>query len=340
MQQPRHLLCCGEYLGGNMLRKLLLAAAALAVLATPAATPAAAQGSAPIKIIVPVPAGASTDTIARALAEKLRESLGETVLVENKPGAGQRLGMVELMKAPADGRTLLIASSALYSIVPHIYGDQAGFDPEKDVLPVTRVVTVPVGLASGPQTGAANVAEFTAWAKANPAQASFGSPGAGSSSHFAGLMLGKAIGVPLTHIAYRGGAPALTDLIGGHIPLVSSAFSDMPALHNDGKLKVIAITSGKRSPILPDIKTLKEQGVNIEFDLGFDVHIKAGAPAGSVERLNKALVAAIKSPDVSAQFLKMGLVPAGSTPKELADWQAAEIKLWAEPVKESGFKGE
>ena len=310
------------------------------VLASPAVTPAAAQGQPPIRIIVPVPAGASTDTIARALAEKIRESLNETVVVENKPGAGQRIGMTELMKAPADGKTLLIASSALYSIIPHIYGDQTGFDPNKDVLTVTRVVSVPVGLAAGLHTGASNVAEFTAWTKANPGKASFGSPGAGSSSHFAGLMLGKAIGVPLTHIAYRGGAPALTDLFGGHIPLVSSAFSDMPALHTGGKIKVIAITSGKRSPILPEIQTLKEQNVPIEFDLGFDVHIKAGAPAGSVERLNKALVEAIKQPDVQAQFLKMGLLPVGSTPKELADWQAAEIKLWAEPVKESGFKGE
>ena len=327
-----------------MLGKTMLAAVALAALvAAPAAhltTPAAAQDNVPTRIIVPVPAGASTDTIARALADKLRVSLNETVIVENKPGAGQRLGMAELMKSPADGKTLLIASSALYSIVPHIYGAQTGFDPEKDVLPVTRVVTVPTGLAAGLHTGASNVAEFAAWAKAHPDKASFGSPGAGSSSHFTGLLLSKAIGVPLTHIAYRGGAPALTDLMGGHIPLVSSAFSDMPALHTAGKLKVIAITSGKRSPVLPDVKTLKEQGVDVEFDLGFDVHIKAGAPAGTVERLNKALVEAIKAPDVQAQFLKLGLTPAGTTPKELADQQAAEIKFWAGPVKESGFKGE
>ena len=323
-----------------MFKKFILAAVAFAAHVAVLATPAAAQGNAPLRIIVPVPAGASTDTIARALADKLRDSLGETVVVDNRPGAGQRIGMAELMKSPADGRTLLIASSALYSIIPHIYGDQTGFDPFKDVLTVTRVVSVPVGLAAGLHTGATNIAEFTAWAKANPSKASFGSPGAGSSSHFAGLMLSNAIGVPLTHVAYRGGAPAMTDLMGGHIPLVSSAFSDMPALHTGGKIQVIAITSGKRSPILGEIKTLKEQGVDIEFDLGFDVHIKAGAPAGSVERLNKALVEAIQSPEVSAQFVKMGLVPTGSTPNELTDWQAAEFKLWAGPVKESGFKGE
>jgi tripartite-type tricarboxylate transporter receptor subunit TctC len=318
-----------------MLRKVMLAAAALAALAAPAA----AQ-DAPIRIIVPVPAGASTDTIARALAEKIRVSLGEAIVVENKPGAGQRLGMAELMKSPADGKTILIATSALYSIVPHIYGDQTGFDPVKDVLPVTRVATVATGLAAGLQTGASNVAEFAKWAKANPDKASYGSPGAGSSSHFTGLLLSKAIGVPLTHIAYRGGAPALTDLMGGHIPLVASASSDMTELHKAGKLKLIAITSAKRSPAVPDVMTLKEQGVDVVFDLGFDMHIKAGAPAGTVERLNKALVDAIKSPDVQAQFIKLGLTPAGSTPKELADAQAAEIKLWAGPVKESGFKGE
>jgi tripartite-type tricarboxylate transporter receptor subunit TctC len=323
-----------------MLGKLMFAAAAVAAHVAIFATPAAAQSSAPIRIIVPVPAGASTDTIARMLADKMRESLGETVIVDNRPGAGQRLGMAELMKSPADGKTLLIATSALYSIIPHIYGEQAGFDPNKDVAPVSRIATVPTGLAAGLQTGASNVAEFTAWAKANPDKASFGSPGAGSSSHFSGLILSKAIGVPLTHVAYRGGAPALTDLMGGHIPLVASASSDMTELHKGGKLKLIAITSAKRSPAIPDVMTLKEQGVDIAFDLGFDVHIKAGAPAGTVERLNKALIAAVKSPEVQAQFQKLGLTPAGSTPQELASSQAAEIKFWAGPVKDSGFKGE
>ncbi len=317
---------------------MLAAAAAVVVVA---ATPAAAQGGgSPMRLIVPVPAGASTDTIARLLAEKLRDALGETVVVENRPGAGQRIGMQELQKAPADGRTLLIASSALYSIIPHIYGDQTGFDPFKDALPVTRVVAFQVGLATGLHTGASNVKEFVTWLKANPGKASYGSPGAGTSSHFTGIMLAKAIGVPMTHLPYRGGAPALTDLMGGHIPLVSTAFSDLPNFHKEGKMKVIAIAGSKRSPQLPDVATLKEQGIDISFDVGFDVHIKAGAPAGSVERLNAALVKAIKEPDVAAKLTQMGLQPSGSTAKELTDWQAAEYKLWADPVKESGFKGE
>lgn len=318
-----------------MRKLLILAAAAAAVMS---AAPATAQQ--PMRLIVPVPGGASTDTIARVLAEKLRDELGETIVVENKPGAGQRIGMQELMKAPGDGRTLLIASSALYSIIPHIYGDQTGFDPFKDVVPITRVVAFQVGLAAGLHTGASNVKEFTAWLKANPSKATYGSPGAGTSSHFTGIGLAKSIGIPMTHAPYRGGAPALTDLMGGHIPLVSTAFSDLPAYHTSGKMKVIAIAGHKRSPALPDVMTLKEQGVDVAFDVGFDVHIKTGAPAGTVEKLNAALVKIIKMPDVSAKLLSMGLTPSGISAKELADSQAAEYKLWAGPVKESGFKGE
>jgi tripartite-type tricarboxylate transporter receptor subunit TctC len=284
--------------------------------------------------------GASTDTIARLLADKLRVSLNETVIVENKTGAAQRIAVAELLKSPADGRTMFLGSSAVYSIIPHIYGDQTGYDPFKDVTPLTRVVAFQVGIGANLQINAGNIKEFIAWAKANPGKVSFGSPGAGSSSHFTGVLLSKAIGIPMTHVPYRGTAAALTDLMGGHIPVLFTAYSDLPEPAAAGKLKIIATAGPKRSLATPDTPTLREQGIDIAFDVAFDMHAKAGTSPENVKRLNTALVAAIREPDVTAKLLQLGLAPVAGTPDELLKAQETEYKLWETPVKESGYKGE
>ncbi len=321
----------------NVRRSLLIAVASLAV-ALPSA--AFAQGKGTLRLLVGVQAGASTDTIARLLADKLQVSLGENVVVENRPGAAQRIALGELKKAAPDGRTIMLAGSAALSIIPHIYGDKTGYDPFKDFLPITRVVKFQVGLATGPMTGAKNLKEFIAWAKANPEKASYGTPGAGSSSHFVGIMLGKAIGVPMVHVPYKGGAPALTDVIAGHIALISTALSDLPTYHKAGQITIIASAGPERNPQLPDVPTLKESGIDVAFDVGFDVYTVAGTPPDVVKKVNAALVEAIKSPDVSAKLNAMGLQPAATSAEELAAKQADEFKLWAEPVKESGVKGD
>ena len=320
-----------------MLRRWIVVAAALASFTAQAV---AQSGGQPFRILVGVQPGASTDTIARLLADKLRGSLNETVIVENKSGAAQRLAVAELLKSPADGRTIFLGSSAVYSIIPHIYGDQTGYDPFKDVTPLTRVVAFQVGIGASLQTNASNIQEFIEWAKANPGKVAFASPGAGSSSHFAGVMLSKAIGIPMTHVPYRGTAAALTDLIGGHIPLLFTAYSDLPEPARAGKLKILATAGPKRSPATPDTPTLREQGIDIAFDVAFDMHAKAGTPPEMVKRLNEALVAAIKDPEVNAKLWAMGLQPVGNTPGELLAAQETEYKLWEAPVKESGYKGE
>ncbi len=321
----------------NIRHSVLLAVLSLAV-ALPSA--AFAQGKGTLRFLVGVQAGASLDTIARLLAEKLRVSLDENVVVENRPGAAQRIALGELKKSAPDGHTIMITASAAFSILPHIYGDKTGYDALKDFAPITRVVKFQVGLATGPMTGAKNLKEFIAWAKAHPDKASYGTPGAGTSSHFVGIMLSKAIGVNMTHVPYKGGAPALTDLIAGHIPLVSTAFSDLPTYHKAGQIIIIATAGPERNPAVPDVPTLKENGIDISFDVGFDIHTVAGTPPDVVKQLNTAIVAAIKSPDVSAKLNGMGLQPAGISVEEFTAKQAEEYKLWAEPVKESGFKGE
>ena len=153
-------------------------------------------------------------------------------------------------------------------------------------------------------------------------------------------MLSKALGIPMTHVPYRGTSPALADLMGGHIPLLFTAYSDLPEPARAGKLKIIATAGFKRSPATPDTPTLKEQGVDIAFDSAFDMHAKAGTPPETIKRLNEMLVAAVKDPEVNAKLVTLGVQPVGSTPDELLKAQQAEYKLWELPVKESGFKGE
>lgn len=310
---------------------------ALAILA--GAHPARAQSSAgPIRLLVGVTAGASTDLVARLVADKLQGLLGETVIVDNKPGAGQRIAVAELKKAAPDGRTIMLAGNAVFSILPHIYGDQLGYDPVKDFTPVTRGVVFQVGFAAGPATK--TMPEFLNWAKTQPGGITFGSPGAGSTSHFAGLMFAKAAKLPMTHAAYRGGAPALNDLMGGHIALVTTAATDLPPLAKAGKLSIIATAGPQRTPSTPDVPTLRELGFDIAFDSAFDFYAPAGVPADAVQRLNAALVKALAMPDVRARVEEIGLQVGAGSPQELAAKQAAEFAWWATPVKESGFKGE
>jgi len=319
-----------------MLGRLAIVAATLAALTGGAL----AQGSAPFRILVGVQPGASTDTIARLLADKLRASLNETVIVENKTGAAQRIAVAELLKSPADGRTIFLGSNAVYSILPHIYGDQVGYDPFKDAVPITRVVAFQVGIGAGNQINSSNIKEFVAWAKSHPGTVSFASPGAGTSSHFTGVMLSKALGIPMTHVPYRGTAPALADIIGGHIPLVFTAYSDLPEPARAGKLKILATAGPKRSIATPEIPTLKEQGVDIAFDSAFDMHAKAGTPPEKIKQLHDALTAAIRDPEVNAKLVTLGVQPVGSTPEELAKAQREEYAFWEKPIKESGYKGE
>ena len=284
-------------------------------------------------------AGASTDTIARLLADKLKNSLNEPVIVENRTGAAQRVAMQELIKSPADGRTIFLSSNSVYSILPHIYGDQTGYDPFKDATPITRVAVFQVGMGVANQIGVTNIKEFVAWAK-RTGRVSFASPGAGTSSHFTGVMLSKALGIPMTHVAYRGTAPAIADMAKGQIPVLFTAYSDLPEPAKAGKLKIIATAGFKRSPATPDTPTLKEQGVDIAFDSAFDMHARAGTPAETIRKLNRAIVAAIGDAEVNAKLNMLGVQPVGSTPDELLKSQQAEYKLWEMPVKDSGYKGE
>lgn len=319
-------------------RRGLVAIAAIALMNC---APAMAQGDKPpVRIIVGLAAGGTNDLIARELAERLRGITGDQYVVENKTGATQRIALGEVKRSAPDGRTLLLATNSPFSILPAIYGDKVGYDAVKDFTPLARVVKFDVGIAIGPKVPGTTFADYVAWCKANPQQAAFGTPGAGTSSHFMGLMIGKAIGVNLAHVPYRGGTPAQADLIGGHLPMLINGLADMMENHKGGKLRVVAVTSEKRAALLPDAPTLKELGIDIAADIAIDIYGPAGMAPDLVKKINAALVRAITSPDARAKLSTYGVNITPSTPEELAAAQLAEMKMWIEPVKASGYTGE
>ena len=320
------------------MRTLHTAFAAIAIAAL--CNPAAAQDKAPIRLVVGVVAGGSIDFLARQLADKMKDSLGEQVVVENRGGAGGRLAVNEVKNSKPDGRTIYVNTSGPFSVLPNIYGDKLDYDPVKDFTPIGRLVRFDLAFTTGPATGAVNIADALAWARANPSKAAYGTPGPGTTSHFVGVMIAKATGIPFTHVPYKGGTPALNDLMGGHIAFVVNSFADTAELHKAGKLRILADTGPKRSQLAPEIPTLKEAGINVAADVAIDAYGPAGLAPETVKRLHTALTQAINSADVRDRLVRYGLFPAPSSPEELVKFQAEELKMWAEPTRDSGFKGE
>jgi tripartite-type tricarboxylate transporter receptor subunit TctC len=270
----------------------------------------------------------------------MKDILGEPVVVENRPGANQRIALAEVRKSPPDARTLYIGTSGPFSILPNIYGDRLEYDPVKDFTPIARLVHFDLAIGIGPATPAQNLGELVAWLKANPGKASYGTPGAGTTSHFVGVMLASAIGAKLTQVPYKGGTPAINDVVGGHIPMLINSLADMMEKHKAGNLRIVAAGGPARSALLADVPTLSEAGIDVAVDIAIDAYGSGGIPSPAVTRMNGALIAAIGNPDVLQRILAYGLLAAPSSAEELAQKQIAETKLWAEPIKASGFTGE
>ena len=291
----------------------------------------------PIRIMVGFAAGGSSDIAARLIGEKLKDSLGVPVLVENKVGAGGRIAAEALKNAAADGSTLLLAPIVVPVLAPLVY-KQLAYDPARDFAPVAQVATYQFALAVGPNHPAKNVAEFVAWMKANPRQASFGSPAPGSLPHFFGLMIGQATGIDMVHVAYKGGVPLATDLMGGQIPCGIDALSDMIELHRAGKLRIIATSGAQRSPLLPTVATFREQGFpSIEGSGWIAVYAPAKTPAATIDQLSTEIGRAVKSPELRERLLNLGYEPTGTTPGGLAAIMSADSARWAPIIKASGF---
>ena len=310
-----------------------------ALAATALAVPAVLAQDRTLKILVGFPPGGSVDVIARLLADKLRVSLGQTVIVDNKPGAGGRVALGEIRKAAPDGQTVVLSPSGALVIQPWLYAN-LGYDPVKDFTPISRVTTFDFAVTAGPGAPAGDLKAVMAWMKANPAKANYATSGAGTVPHFAGLLLGQAAGVPMTHVAYRGGAPAAQDLIGGQVPLMVDTASETIEHHKAGKVRILAVTGDARGRALPDVPTLKESGINVAADAFFGLYGPAGMAPDVVARIDRAVADALTAPDVQEKIYGFGLVPNHANAAALSASQAEHLKRWEAPIKASGFKAE
>jgi len=315
----------------------LAAASALGLLAlTPLAAQAQAFPTKAITIIVPFSAGGTTDILARVLGQFISKDLGQPVIIDNRAGAGGNIGTQLVARAAPDGYTILMGTVGTHAINQSLYPKLA-FDPIKDFAPLTRVALVPNLLVANPAQPFKTVKELMAYAKANPGKVTFGSSGSGTSIHLSGELFKQMAGVDIQHVAYKGSAPAVNDLLGNHIAIM---FDNMPSAIGHvkaGKLRPLAVTTAQRSPALPDVPTIAEAGVpGYEATSWFGLLAPARTPAPVVARLNAAILKALADPDVKKKLLEQGAEPAGETPAQFAAFIASETVKWGKIVKQSG----
>jgi tripartite-type tricarboxylate transporter receptor subunit TctC len=292
----------------------------------------------PVRMIIPFPPGGTTDILARVAAQKLSEAFGQQVVPDNRAGAAGNIGTELVAKAPPDGYTLVTAPGSTLTIHPSLYA-KLGFDPLRDFAPVTILAAVPNLLVVHPSLPARNVKELIALAKAKPGQLNYASTGAGQSTHLSMELFKTMAGVKITHVPYKGSAPAVTDLLGGHVSLM---FDNMPSAlpHvKAGKLRGLAVSSVKRSPSAPDIPTVAESALpGFEVSVWFAVLAPAATPKPIVERLNQVLVKALQAPDVRERLASQGAEPIGNTPEQFTQQMKRDLAKWAKVVKDADIR--
>ena len=293
----------------------------------------------PIKFIVPYPPGGGTDVIARIVQEPLSSNLGQQVIIENRGGAGGSIGSEAAARSAADGYTVLFTLSS-HTINPAIY-PKLTFNTEKDFLPVVTIASLPQILVANPDFPAKNVKDVIDMAKAKPGTVAYASVGNGSPGHLAGAMMAGGANVKMTHIPYRGGGPAVTDVMGGQVPLL---WVSIPAAANfvkAGKLKALAVSTTKRSAVFPDVPTMIESGFkDFEVDSWYAMFVPANTPKAAVDRLNAAANKVLASPEVKEKLLNQGAEAVGGSPEALGRVVKAELVKWDKVVKENGIKAE
>lgn len=322
---------------GLRLLKPLLAAA----LAASFASSLLAQGTGVVKIVVGYPAGATSDTLARLVAEHMAGTLKQTVIVENKPGAGGRIANEFVKASPPDGSTLLMTPIATMGIFPHSYAGQLRYDPFTDFAPVAHLADFQVGLGIGMSVPARTLAEYVAWVKTDPKKNGFyGSAAPGSIPHFFGVMFGRAAGLELTHVPYKGTAAAMQALAAGEIYALSTVAADIRALVQADRARLLAVAGDRRDPAFPNVPTFREQGFDLVAKPWYALFAPAGMPPAVLERLSNAAIAAVQDPALNKRLADMGVEPSGYGPDRLGAILRADHARWGEVIRASGFKPE
>jgi len=317
-------------------RLRVLAAVAAATLAC-AGAPAFAQAwpAKPITMVVPFPPGGPTDLVARLLAQKLGEQLGQNVIVDNKGGANGNIGAMAVARAPADGYTILYNTSSI-ALSPSLY-KSLSYDVEKDFAPVALTAVVPLALVVNPGVPANNVKEFVAYAKAHPGKLTYGSAGNGNVTHLGAFQFAQANGVDAVHAPYKGSAPADLALAAGDIQFMTDTVNSVMGFVKDKRMKMLAVTTAKRMSLFPEVPTLAESGMpGFEVGAWQGVMVPAATPRLVIERLNAEIVKALQNPELRAKLAAQGAEPLGSTPAEYGAYVKKELARWGQVVKASG----
>ncbi len=316
----------------------------LALLAACVASFASAQSqpypSRPITMLVPLQAGTAVDNVARAIAQKMSTSLGRPIIVENVPGAAGQIGTERLARAAPDGYTIGFVNDSILTMLPNLNA-KLGYDPLKDLAPVSRVAGNAFGIAVNPAFPARSLAELIGQAKARPGEIHYASGGNGSPQHMAMEMLASAAGVKLTHVPYKGAAQALTDVLGGQVPLLAQGLGVVSVQAKAGKLRVLAVTGAERSPLLPEVPTVRESGIpDFEFATWFAVVAPAGTPRAIIELLNAEIVKAAAAPDVRDALVPLGYDVAPGSPEQLTESIRAGLARMGRIIREAGIKAD
>lgn len=317
-------------------RRVLISGAGAAVLA-PSLGRAQAFPSRPVRLVVPYTAGGPTDLASRVIAEQMAPALGVNVIVENKPGASSIVGAQHVATSPPDGHTLLMATTTTLCTNPHLYAKLAY--RVDDFTPVAMAVKVPLGLAVKKSLPVSTIAEFRDHAQARAGRLNYGSAGTGSNSHLVNVLMNQALNIQMTEVPYKGTAPALADLAGGHVDALVDAIATLVPMHREGKIRILGNFDSARSPVAPDVPTFAESGYpGLVAFTWFAVIAPARVPEPVVGRLHRAVVAAVESPETRRKFAELGFIPQTSSPRELAAYIQSENERWGPLIRKMGIQ--
>lgn len=322
-------------------RRLLLSATAGGLASLSGLTRARAQAKRPIHIIVGFPAGGGTDVIARILADRMRVPFASSVIVENKPGAAARVSVEYVKNTEPDGSVMLFTPDFPITLYPSSFRSLS-YDPLRDLAPVAPAAKSMLTYVIGPAVPASvtSLAGFVQWCKENPDRAAFATTAAGGAPHFVGVMLANAAGLRMTPVHYRGGAPALQDLLGGHVPASVNPISEILPSAASGTVRILAVTGAQRTPFLPNVPTMREQGYDVVVETWLGAFVPAKTPPAIVGALSTAIGAAARSPEMGISLAKFGNEPTFQTPDDFLATIKADIARWSAVVKSSGFVAE